>query len=105
MNVYFDADCGICTKIKNICEVLRRKNSKMVFLDMNISSYKNEIQESIVVEKDGETFRYGASLQKIFSELIFPFNLFKFVPVLILTPLYIFLRFLRKKFSKNICKI
>ncbi len=106
MKIYFDADCGICTKIKNYCEKLLRKNSQLVFLDINTSPFKDEVMETIVfVDSDNKEYRYGYAVQKIFSEFIFPLNFLKFIPTFFLNPFYIFLRFLRNKYSKKICKI
>lgn len=97
VKIYYDADCKICNTCKNLVLKLEKSpdrvgGEKFEFLDIKNSIYKNEIKKTIVVtkilkkEKDKEKeFKFGQAMQEIFKKLIFPFNLFGYLPEFLLT--------------------
>lgn len=112
MKIYYDADCNICNKCKQLVLKLQTKDSKknnLRFLDINNSEYISEVKKTIVVVTENNNlkkeFRGGAALREIFNELVFPLKLFAYLPIFFLTFLYNLLRDSRNRFSKNICKI
>ncbi len=107
MKIYYDADCGICNKCKNFVTAHYREvwGEKLEFLDMNSSIFSSEIEKTIVVLENNVTYRYGKALRCIFKKMSFPFFMFAYLPIFILTFFYLVLREARSFFSKKICKI
>lgn len=106
MRIYYDADCSICEKMKNFTIKYKKDEADFEFLKMRESIYKNEVTKTILVlGENGNENRYGAALKTIFSNMKLPFYILSYLPIFILDIIYVILRSLRSRSSKNNCEL